>query len=75
ALKYGAMESPHRRANKKLLDKADFFSMVFAHGDEIADDKLYSLGKMVKNGGGKAILKLVEDAKAESEPSEESDEK
>jgi hypothetical protein len=73
ALKYAAMDSPNRKANKKLLDKADFFSMVIVHGDEIADDKLYSLGEMVKNGGGKEILKLVEEARAESgepEPTE-----
>jgi hypothetical protein len=68
ALKFAAMDSPNRRANKKLLDKADFFSMVAAHGDEIADDKLFSFGEMVKNGGGKEILKLVEEARVDSEP-------
>ena len=39
--------------------------MVSAHGEEIAEDKLFSLGEMVRNGGGKAILKLVEEARAE----------
>jgi len=65
ALKYAAMDSPNRRENKKRQDKVDFYSMVAAHGEEIADDKLFSLGEMVKNGGGKEILKLVEVARAE----------
>src|ERR1700722_9365452 len=71
ALKFAAIDSPNRRTNKKLLDKADFFSMVAAHGDEIAEDKLFSLGEMVKNGGGKAILKLAQKARSESEPPSE----
>jgi hypothetical protein len=74
ALKYAAMESPYRRANKKLQDKADFLSMVYAHGDEIAEDRLFSLGEMVKNGGGKEILKLAEEAKAESQDDDAIDE-
>jgi hypothetical protein len=65
-LKYAAMESPHRNAIKKHQDAVDFESMVAAHGDEIADDVLFSLGEMVKSGGGKEILKLVEEARAES---------
>ena len=39
--------------------------MVEAHGGEIANDRLYSLGEMVKNGGGKEIVKLVEEARTE----------
>jgi len=70
ALKYAAMESPNREVNKKRQDHVDFVSMVYAHGDEIAEDRLFSLGEMVKNGGGKAILKLVEEARAELEPPE-----
>jgi hypothetical protein len=66
ALKFAALESPNRRENKKRQDKVDFFSMVAAHGEEIAEDRLFSLGEMVKNGGGKEILKLVEEARAES---------
>jgi len=65
ALKFAAMDSPNRRANKKRLDKFDFVSMVEANGEDIATDKLSSLGEMVKNGGGKEILKLVEEARAE----------
>lgn len=67
ALKFAAMDSVNRRTNKKLMDKADFMSIAAAHGDEIAEDKLFSLGEMVKNGGGKEILKLVEEARADSE--------
>ena len=66
ALKFAAMDSPNRQMNKKLLDKADFFSMAAAHGDEIDDDKLFSFGEMVKNGGGKEILALVKEAREES---------
>jgi len=74
ALKFAAMESPHRKGVKKHQDAVDFESMVVAHGDEIAEDVLFSLGEMVKNGGGKEILKLVEEARAESEPpSDEAD--
>jgi hypothetical protein len=71
ALKYAAMESPNRKDLKKHQDAVDFESMVAAHGDEIEDDVLFSLGEMVKNGGGKAILKLVEVAKAASERAED----
>ena len=70
ALKFAAMDSPHRKLNKKLLDKADFVSMVVAHGNEIEEDVLFSLGEMVESGGGKEILKLVEEARAESETQE-----
>jgi hypothetical protein len=68
ALKFAAMDSPNRNEIKKGQDAVDFASMVAAHGDEIADDKLFSLGEMVKNGGGKEILKLVEEARAKSRP-------
>ena len=52
------MDSSNRRPNKKYLDKADFLSMVEANSESIAEDKLFRLGEMVKNGGGKEILKL-----------------
>lgn len=68
ALKFAAMDSPNREVNKKRQDHVDFASMVYAHGGEIEDDKLFSLGEMVKNGGGKEILMLVEKAKEESRP-------
>lgn len=71
ALKFAAMDSPHRDAIKKRQDGVDFASMVAANGDEIAGDVLFSLGEMVKTGGGKEILKLVEEARAESEPQDD----
>lgn len=67
ALKFAAMDSPHRKELKKHQDAVDFESMVAAHGDEIAEDVLFSLGEMVKNGGGREILKLVEAARAETD--------
>src|ERR1043165_3032311 len=65
ALKFAAMDSPNREVNKKRQDHVDFVSIVKAHGDEIDDDCLFSLGEIVKNGGGREILKLVEEARAE----------
>lgn len=55
ALKFAAVDSPHRNEIKKHQDAVNFESMVAAHGDEIADDVLFSLGEMVKNGGGREI--------------------
>jgi hypothetical protein len=66
ALKFAAIESPNREVNKKRQDKVDFVSMVYAHGAEIAEDCLFSLGEMAKIGGGKEILELVKEARAES---------
>jgi hypothetical protein len=67
ALKFAAIESPNREVNKKRQDKVDFVSMVYAHGDEIAEDILFSLGEMVKSGGGKEILELINEAREESD--------
>ena len=72
ALKFAAMDSPNRNEIKKAQDAVDFASMAAAHGDEVEEDKLFSFGEMVKSGGGKAILKLVKQAKTASEsPSDE----
>jgi hypothetical protein len=68
ALKFAAMQSPLRKEIKKDQDGVDFDSMVAAHGDEIADDILFSLGEMVKNNGGPEILKRVQAARAKSAP-------
>ena len=65
ALKFAAIESPNREVNKKRQDKVDFVSMVYAHGDEVAEDILFSLGEMVRSGGGKEILELVKEAREE----------
>ncbi len=62
ACKYGAMISPHRAPQKKALDEADFLEIVRHNSQAIALDVLFSLGEMVKNEGGKEILRLVEEA-------------
>jgi hypothetical protein len=62
ACKYGAMISPERSAMKKALDEADFISIAVQNYDEIKKNVLFSLGEMVKNGGGNEILRLVQDA-------------
>jgi hypothetical protein len=64
ACKYAAMVSQWRESEKKHLDAADFISMVKAHQDEIAPDVLFSLGEMVRNGGGAEIQRLLEEARA-----------
>lgn len=63
ASKYAAMSSEYRESEKKHLDAADFISMVKFHYDEIARDMIFSLGEMVKNGGGAEIQNLIEEAK------------
>jgi len=62
--KYAALVSPHRATEKKHLDAADFVSMATTNCDQIDFDVLFSLGEMVKNGGGMEILKRIEDAQA-----------
>ncbi len=64
ASKYAAMVSPHRIAQKKALDEADFLSMVEHNYHMIDKNVLFSLGEMVKNKGGEEVLRLVEQAKA-----------
>jgi hypothetical protein len=63
ACKYAAMVSQWRDAKKKHLDAADFISMVEARHEQIAHDVLFSLGEMVRNGGGREIQRLVEEAR------------
>jgi hypothetical protein len=64
ACKYAAMVSQWRDSEKKYLDAADFISMVKARHDQIAHDVLFSLGEMVRNGGGREIQQLVEEARS-----------
>lgn len=63
ACKYGAMYSIHREREKRMKDAVDFVGMAKHHFDRIDFDVLFSLGEMVKNGGGHAIRRLVEDAR------------
>jgi hypothetical protein len=64
ASKYAAMVSANRTTEKKHLDAADFVSMVTTHYGHIDRNVLFSLGEMVKNGGGSEILKRIDDAQA-----------
>lgn len=69
ANKYGAMLTPNRKPDKRLVDAADFTRMVRRSMEEgrkpIDLKRLETLGEMVwPDGGGKEILRLVDDAKA-----------
>jgi hypothetical protein len=69
ANKYGAMLSPNRDPGKRAIDVADFTFMVKHSLDEgrqaIDLQKLEFLGEKVwPGGGGKEILRLVEQVKA-----------
>jgi hypothetical protein len=73
ANKYGAMLTLGRDPGKRTIDAADFYNMVKHSQDEgrqpIDLTKLESLGEMVwPGGGGKEILRLVEEAKAGKVP-------
>ena len=69
ANKYGAMLTPMRDPGKRAQDGVDFYFMVKkateegAHGIDL--DRVAVLGEKVwPGGGGKELLRLVEDAKA-----------
>src|SRR5262249_23086263 len=64
ACKFGAMTSTNRSERKKHLDAADLIAMVEHQFDRIERDVLFSLGEMVRDGGGRDILKMVEDIRA-----------
>jgi hypothetical protein len=69
ANKYGAMLTPTRRLDKRLVDAADFTRMVQHSEDEgqrrIDHTRVAELGEMVwPGGGGQEILRLVEQVKA-----------
>jgi hypothetical protein len=73
ANKYGAMLTPTRSLDKRLLDLADFGFMVRHSTDEgrqpIDLEKLAVLGEKVwPSGGGAEILRLVEEIKAGRPP-------
>lgn len=69
ANKYGAMLTPNRKPDKRLVDAADFTRMVRRSMEEgrkpIDLSRLEILGEMVwPDGGGKEILRLVDEVKA-----------
>jgi hypothetical protein len=73
ANKYGAMLTPTRDAGKRGMDAVDFYNMVKHSLDEgrqpIDLATLEALGEMVwPGGGGKEILRLVEEVKAGKVP-------
>jgi hypothetical protein len=73
ANKYGAMLTPTRDAGKRGQDGVDFYNMVKHSLDEgrqpIDRATLEALGEMVwPGGGGKEILRLVEEVKAGKVP-------
>src|SRR4051812_8004884 len=63
AAKLAAMISPVRAIEKKMFDAGDFIAIVKAN-ERIDLSFLERLGELVYSGGGKEILKLVEDARA-----------
>jgi hypothetical protein len=73
ANKYGAMLTPNRDPGKRQVDSGDFYFMVKHSTDEGRESidlvLLEALGEMVwPEGGGKEILRLVEEAKAGKAP-------
>jgi hypothetical protein len=63
AMKFAAMVSPFRAADKKYIDAADFMRIVSANSD-IDLDKLAQLGRRVYPGGGKEIVEMVRRVRA-----------
>lgn len=61
AAKLAAMTSPLRPSEKKMFDGGDFIAIVKAN-PKLDLAFLERLGELVYNGGGKEILKLVNDA-------------
>jgi hypothetical protein len=59
--KFAAMNSPLRRRDKKLLDAGDFANVVFHNRQDIDLKKLERLAEKAYAGGGKEILKFVDD--------------
>jgi hypothetical protein len=74
ANKYGAMLTSSRDAVKRAMDAVDFAGMVLHSTDEgrepINPERLEALGEKVwPGGGGRELLRLVEEAKAGKVPS------
>jgi hypothetical protein len=58
------MTSANRGERKKHLDAADLIAIVEHHFDDIDRDVLFNFGEMVRDGGGREILTLVDDIRA-----------
>lgn len=63
AMKFAAMVGPMRNDEKKHLDAHDFISMVKSNA-AVDTVLLRELGELVYEGGGKEIVKMVEDVRA-----------
>jgi len=64
ACKFAAMTSPDRTERKRHLGAADLIGMVEHHFEDIERNVLFSLGEMVRAGGGPALLTLMDDMHA-----------
>lgn len=62
--KYAAMISPQRALDKKYIDAADFIRIVRYNHEDLDLNKLNNLGETVFVGGGKELLKFVDDVLA-----------
>jgi hypothetical protein len=63
ALKFAAMVMPTRRLEDRYIDARDF--LLIAKSIATPDlTKLAELGELVYAGGGRELLKLVDDARA-----------
>lgn len=64
ACKFAAMVSPNRQEPRKHMDAADFGLLVKHNKDDINRERLRALGETVYAGGGKEVMKLVDDVLA-----------
>jgi hypothetical protein len=64
ACKFAAMTSVTRLGKKRYLDAGDFVDMVEFNREMIDLAKLKKLGEKVRPGGGKKILRLIDDIDA-----------
>jgi hypothetical protein len=60
ASKFAAMVSPHRRADKKMLDAGDFINVVLNNRTDIDLEKLGRLADKVYPRKGKEVLEMIE---------------
>jgi hypothetical protein len=63
ASKFCSMISPTRPSDDRMQDAVDFSRAAKLHG-KVDRDLLHELGELVYAGGGDAILKLIDDARA-----------
>ena len=64
ASKFGAIVSPNRREEKRLVDGGDFVDIIKHNLGAIDMDKLHRLAEMIYEGAGADLLKCVDDIRA-----------